>query len=920
MNSQNSFSIEDRKEVLSTPKFRINKSIYSLEREENTLDTIKQNMNTIINLENNHDTNNDKNNEMENDISNKNYILSSLLNKINNKNELKNYYNNQFSFDGKSKNLFTKNEKDNKENLDNNIIIIKNNLNDSEENINNNEIKYINDAENNIFNSNGKNNENVDTNFNYILPLESDKSSEHINLISFQGYSEEIEEKKIIKFKNIPNQKKISGENKISNNPEIINKKRGIGYLSKQTTNTKKIINKSELKLTPHKKNKNNRNIINKLINSNHKIAKSNNNSGKKKRNYNFKIPSLIGYYKNDICLTEPNKPFVKLNTIKNSQKNTFYTSNNSKALTPKQEIKIKIKTKPFIIEQVTNNKKDTIKKISYLKKNPIIRNSVNFSKKDINFEQKKNILIYEKNLNSQDSRSFSINKEKNKKLLHTRNFSLLNNDKNNITYEHSILNKKIKNCVILLNQKDLKNSPFQTRKHSFGNNTISASDSSAQRTIKKIKEGKFCSPFYKSKILNKKFCFNKNVSSVENRRKNHQSEKYEGNHTFISSNEINNDNKFIVFCNYDSNKNKSNSKSINTNKEKQKPIKIKKIKVNTTNNTLNNTIKNSPNNRTSFMNYNKNKPNFAFKEKKGNLTERFKNFYVGPANIYSKKLVFINNNNSNTNIYSTINNDTSSIRKLRNNINKKHINKSSIINNDKNLFVNEFNNSNNSNNNSILIKDKNKFHEYFNEILANIDIKENNFKKLKAKIEINKNNNTLNKNSNLNVNYIEKKILSSHKINSIKPKVKFKNRLSKNTDKFKNKLNTSKNYNNINNNINLGYENKFRKNQKISKKNTFTRENSLNIPNFQKKIEKYSILKNNRNNQVISEVSIYIGKQNSNNKNENTNLEIYNNKKEKSLINDKKLKAINVNKKTIINVNQFYPSYYINNNENKYF
>ena len=51
MNSQNSFSIEDRKEVLSTPKFRINKSIYSLEREENTLDTLKQNMNTIINLD-----------------------------------------------------------------------------------------------------------------------------------------------------------------------------------------------------------------------------------------------------------------------------------------------------------------------------------------------------------------------------------------------------------------------------------------------------------------------------------------------------------------------------------------------------------------------------------------------------------------------------------------------------------------------------------------------------------------------------------------------------------------------------------------------------------------------------------------------------------------------------------------------------
>ena len=53
--------------------------------------------------------------------------------------------------------------------------------------------------------------------------------------------------------------------------------------------------------------------------------------------------------------------------------------------------------------------------------------------------------------------------------------------------------------------------------------------------------------------------------------------------------------------------------------------------------------------------------------------------------------------------------------------------------------------------------------------------------------------------------------------------------------------------------------------------------------------------------------------------KNTNTKLEIYDNKKGRSLIsnNNKKFKAINVNKKTIINVNQFYPSYYINHNQN---
>jgi len=54
---------------------------------------------------------------------------------------------------------------------------------------------------------NNNSNENSDVNFNYILPLESDKSSEQFNLISFQGYSEEIEDNQNIKFKNIPNQK-----------------------------------------------------------------------------------------------------------------------------------------------------------------------------------------------------------------------------------------------------------------------------------------------------------------------------------------------------------------------------------------------------------------------------------------------------------------------------------------------------------------------------------------------------------------------------------------------------------------------------------------------------------------------------------------------------------------------------------------
>ena len=49
MNSEVSNTVEEKKDMLSTPKFHINKSIYSIERDQNTLDTLKQNINNLIN-------------------------------------------------------------------------------------------------------------------------------------------------------------------------------------------------------------------------------------------------------------------------------------------------------------------------------------------------------------------------------------------------------------------------------------------------------------------------------------------------------------------------------------------------------------------------------------------------------------------------------------------------------------------------------------------------------------------------------------------------------------------------------------------------------------------------------------------------------------------------------------------------------
>ena len=957
MNSQISFSNEEKKEVLSTPKFHKNKSIFSIERDENTLDTLKQNINSIINIEklnNDKNSNNieDANGEFKNENINKNVFVNSLLNRINSKNEMSNCFSNQFSFDEKSENyIFSNNEKENnKENINNNIIIIDNNENENKEN-DNNEIKYIDTINSNI----KDNNDYMENNFNYILPLESDKSSEHFKFISFQGCSEENQEKKI----KIPNQKKMAGERKIYNNPEIVNKKIGIGVLSKQKENPEKIIIKDDIKLTPHKKNKNSKVDKYKIINSeksNHKIKKINNsnkNSSKNKRNFNIKIPSLIDDNKqHDKCYTEPNNLLMD---SKNSQINTFFTSNEHNSnITPKKENKINNSIRPFIIEKTNSNKNDIIIKKNVIKENIIkeialvhfnkknfkIRNSINFHRKNKFNESNKNRLIYEKNFIGKENRSFSINKKEKNSLIHSRNYSQLSNKNNtNFTYDHSRIKKKIKNCVFLLSQKNLKNSAFETRNNSYGNSSISASDNSTQKTIKIIKEKKeIGSPFYKSRILNKnslstKFILNNQSSSLEDRKIkiniNINNEKFENNNTFISSNKFKNNNKFTVFCNYDSKKNKNN-----TSKEKINNTSTNKIKVNIANNNNNSNNKFYQKN-TSFMNYKINKPHLLIEDSKGSiteryrdsLTERYRDSIVGPANIYTKKLIFNNSSNSNTNIYTKLNNEKNNSCRIKKNIERKSLNKSSIIQKEIKIPKIEFN----SNNNSIIIKDKNKFREYFNDILSNINLskniktkkqKINNYKKIKPKNR----NNIINSNiSNISSIYTqtekdkekEKEILSTSKINSFKPKIKYKKKDSKNSEKI------NKQFNTINNSINFGCNNKFRENPKISKKKTkiaFSRENSLNIPNFRKNIVKYSIIRNNQTNQIRSEVSIYIGKQNINN--EKNNLEKNNNefikkKKGKFSIDNNKLKAINVNKKTIINVNQFYPSYFINNNSN---
>ena len=90
---------------------------------------------------------------------------------------------------------------------------------------------------------------------------------------------------------------------------------------------------------------------------------------------------------------------------------------------------------------------------------------------------------------------------------------------------------------------------------------------------------------------------------------------------------------------------------------------------------------------------------------------------------------------------------------------------------------------------------------------------------------------------------------------------------------------------------------------------------NSPRIEEYNEKIIKFSILRNNLNNKVINEFSITVGDKN----NEDNENDMKNNIKGKNKININNKKNIirkegtNNDKKTIINVNQYYPSYFIN-------
>ena len=858
MNPQLSFSSEDIKDNLSTPKFPKNKSLISIEKEENTLDTLKQQIDKVYNDKD--ISNNDNNNESKND---KNFLLNSLLN--NNSNlDLNNFYMSQFSFDEKSSNFLSKKEntettlKNKDENdKDKNIILISEENNENKNEENNNEIKYINKL------TSEENEKNEDSNFDYELPLGSDDNPEFFYL---SENNEEIKEK----IKN-ENQKIGIGDApptlESKNNCDILTPKR-----QQHINKWNEKINSAKISFDENKLFKINGNDGNKK-----EERKTKYNSSNKKINKVLKFSSLIEENsKSNNYLSERNNHFINSNTYNNSLKNTNFTSkdiNNNKNIHDKIN-NDKITIKPFMIEKIDKNEiidnnngeisgknmmnTNIIKDITityYDRKNKKNRNSINFmggnnnNFLDIENFNKTKIIYEKKNLSIEEPRSFSITKKGTHNHSHSRNYQ---NEKKNIniknetmTSSNYYLNKKIKNRVILLTKDKNRKNPqdFFNRNNSLKNFFLTEDENFSRQSLEmKNIEGKTerTSPFRKSRIIDS--FMTKNSSYKNYILNNNQPLKNKTQQTIIKKH-----NKNIISQTF-SDCPKEEEKSPNKNIE--------------------------PN-----MNINNTYYNHIFKNK-GNLTHRNKD--MGPINIYSRKILYIPNANNN-NANKLKQNNYRNIPIKKNTIKKKQNNKSSyIIPKEKNIKILQNENSNLTKN-----KTRAKFNEYFNDILSNINLTKT----------------LINQRPNLN----NKKIKEPQEKHIIRKIIQLSN-IDVNTMTTKT-IQTKNKSNNVSNKINKE-KNKIKN---INYNSTFTESRKNIIEMFRNNILNYSINRNNKNNQVKNEVSIFIGED----KKKKENKDSINNNKNMNLkkiipFNNKTHKKIDKNKKTIINVNQYYSSYYI--------
>jgi hypothetical protein len=403
-------------------------------------------------------------------------------------------------------------------------------------------------------------------------------------------------------------------------------------------------------------------------------------------------------------------------------------------------------------------------------------------------------------------------------------------------------------------------------------------------------------------------------VNKISNRKKkfiNNQFNKEKNQFCLKKTNHNNNNQEYNKVYN-----SKNNTKFISNNKKDKNKNKYqyKSNKISARNSTYNkpyNLVINNQNNKniikTEMINEfeNDNDNNHCNTDRKINPNYLLKNKSSNKALIN-----FMNINNSSNSLLHVKRNLKLNKAKIKANILNKnhkliispHLSNNFIQNNNywkiykkpKNCcLLNKFNNDNNKYNSNNI--ENYKGNSQFIKVKENKpQINYNNFSEENNSVIINEYFNSHNKKKNINNN---------NNCNMTETKNKEKEKQGLNNKQQLNIKQIYQNFNKINRRKD-SFRNKSNENRQL-----IDEEDNINIQN--EALIRLSILRNNTNNQIIKEFSVVVGEEkNKKEKNKSEQIIIIDNK------NIKNNEKLNDNKKTIINFNQYYPSYFINAND----
>ena len=939
------------------PKLAIIKRIKNKESKEinNNINSFKENfsLSSLLNEKNNDEININENNQNANEEKKINIININIENPSKKNGKIKKAL---ISFGDKSENennSLNNNEIIYREKENNSSIISNKDKEKEKEKEENNEIQN-NNINNSIEKKDSNNIQNISNSFQYNLPLENDKTPNACDFFAFDENDNLNNDNNANKDKNNLNddnkeeKKDIILDNNPINNHTIETDRNNLDtnkINSKNNFNLKIAYSKKKVKRSKTERQSMSHKL---LLNEDivQKINEQNNEYTNKNYPQNNKNDILLSSYENnkkfkkkikycsiDISLEENEE---KTNDIFLSGKNERFTQN-----FPQKKLTIIKKLKLFNLPKVKednmyqiknyssrenfqkNNKNNDVNLKNILKvknnnnkniKSDIKLNSFNTQKKFKNLKFTKYPNLFSdfqrfkrfhdiENIDSINTVRESINSNN---IINSNIVNIANNNNTVVEQNKNSKNVEIKNKISrgIENYNDKNN--FKTRNfdniifnnsHKIFNNafyntinyedhelnTIKTASKNINITNKKILNNKIKAkaPIKNSVTEFKDFKLNKKKSNRFNNNKNSSGQQ---NNNYIRNKNINSKNKF--------------------ENQTQFKMNLNKIKIENNSNKSKNLV---------FNNHHltKNKP----RQKKFYNKFIYNVFETNPNN---------NNNNDNTQTKNQIS------RNQNNEINNEKIIDNNRIK-ERNNFIND-----NSSTNSLQSNENNKIkvHMIFNKhtklsTSPNLFSQDRNSKKYwkiykKPKNtclfnHFNNEDNSINNKKNIskkNLNYSKKELSevnSGYKSNKNSQIIALRKRFINSTNltvrnsisKFEQKPNESdlNNQRSSMQKLNLNMD-KFYLNMK----------NSQTIDDYNEDIIKYSIMRNNLNNQVINEFSLTVGDSNNQDKKAEIKNEINNKKRiniNKKKINNKK-EGIN-DKKTIINVNQYYPSYFIN-------